>query len=83
MIANHSSSPSVQVTRPDGKSETQGLTVVDEPTAKQSDPTVLDLQLRTLAKQPTTKPVVRTCPYLSIAYIYTSITISSVIHIHL
>lgn len=29
----------VQVTRPDGKPETFGLLVLDEPTAKQSDPT--------------------------------------------
>lgn len=28
-----------QVTRPDGKPETLGLVVLDEPTARQSDPT--------------------------------------------
>lgn len=28
-----------QVTRPDGKPETLGLLVLDEPTARQSDPT--------------------------------------------
>ena len=28
-----------QVTKPDGKPETLGLTVLDEPCAKQSDPT--------------------------------------------
>ena len=39
-----------------------GLTVADEPKAKQSDPTVLDLQLRTLTKQTTVKPVV-SVPY--------------------
>lgn len=48
----------LQVSRPDGKPETLGLTVLDEPTAKQSDPTVLDLQLRTLTKQTTVKPAV-------------------------
>ena len=29
----------LQVTRPDGKPETLGLVVLDEPMAKQSDPT--------------------------------------------
>ena len=48
----------VQVSRPDGKTESAGLVVADEPRAKQSDPTVLDLQLRTLTKQTTVKPVV-------------------------
>lgn len=47
------------MTLPDGKPETLGLTVLDEPRAKQSDPTVLDLQLRTVAKQTTVKPMVR------------------------
>ena len=47
------------MTRPDDKTETAGLLVLDEPRAKQSDPTVLDLQLRTLTKQTTVKPVVR------------------------
>ncbi|XP_031553953.1 intraflagellar transport protein 46 homolog [Actinia tenebrosa] len=41
----------IKVTRPDGKPETLGLLVLDEPTARQSDPTVLDLQLRTISKQ--------------------------------
>lgn len=41
----------LKVTRPDGKPETLGLVVLDEPMAKQSDPTVLDLQLRTISKQ--------------------------------
>lgn len=49
---------SLQVSLPDGRSETLGLNVLDEPRAKQSDPTVLDLQLRTLAKQTTVKPMV-------------------------
>jgi intraflagellar transport protein 46 len=47
----------LKVARPDGKTETAGLLVLDEPRAKQSDPTVLDLQLRTLTKQTTVKPV--------------------------
>ncbi|XP_064407449.1 intraflagellar transport protein 46 homolog isoform X2 [Halichondria panicea] len=47
----------LKVTRPDGEADTLGLSVIDEPTAKQSDPTVLDLQLRTLTKQTTVKPV--------------------------
>ncbi|XP_066024855.1 intraflagellar transport protein 46 homolog [Pocillopora verrucosa] len=41
----------LKVTRPDGKPETLGLVVLDEPMANQSDPTVLDLQLRTISKQ--------------------------------
>ena len=32
--------------------------MLDEPCAKQSDPTVLDLQLRTMAKQSSIKPMV-------------------------
>lgn len=39
-----------KVPRPDGKQETLGLHVLDEPCASQSDPTVLDLQLRSLTK---------------------------------
>ena len=55
-------SPPCQVTRPDSKGDQLGLVMLDEPTAKQSDPTVLDLQLRTLTKQPTVKPVVSPSP---------------------
>ena len=40
----------LKVARPDGKSVTLGLTVLDEPCAKQSDPTVLDLHLRSITK---------------------------------
>ena len=47
-----------QIPRPDQKSESLGLTVLDEPCAKQSDPTVLDLQLRAVSKQSTMKQVV-------------------------
>ena len=49
----------MQVSRPDNKADPQlGKTVLDEPKTKQSDPTVLDLQLRAIAKQPNVKPVV-------------------------
>jgi hypothetical protein len=34
------------VARPDGKTDDLGLKMLDEPAAKQSDPTVLNLQLR-------------------------------------
>lgn len=47
-----------QVTRPDGKTESLGLTVLDEPCAKQSDRTVLDLQIRAVSKQTAVKPMV-------------------------
>ena len=40
----------VQVNRHDGKSDKLGLDVLDEPTANQSDPSVLDLQLRSIHK---------------------------------
>lgn len=40
----------LKVPRPDGKENTLGLTIVDEPCAKQSDPTVLNLQLRNISK---------------------------------
>ena len=47
------------MSRPDNKGDSQlGKTVLDEPKTKQSDPTVLDLQLRAIAKQPNVKPVV-------------------------
>eukprot|EP01137_Pigoraptor_chileana_P032399 Opistho-2@21702 len=47
----------VKVQRPDDKPSSLGLTVVDEPCAAQSDPTVLDLQLRTLLKQASAQPM--------------------------
>ena len=47
-----------QIPRPDQKAETLGLTVLDEPCAKQSDPIVLDLRLRAVSKQSTMKQVV-------------------------
>ncbi|XP_033641231.1 intraflagellar transport protein 46 homolog isoform X2 [Asterias rubens] len=45
----------IKIPRPDNQSDTLGLTVLDEPCAKQSDPTVLDLTLRAISKQTTTK----------------------------
>ncbi|XP_065183384.1 intraflagellar transport protein 46 homolog isoform X3 [Sycon ciliatum] len=47
----------VKVERPDGKPEMLGLTVLDEPCAKQSDPTVMDLQLRRMTKEKQAKHV--------------------------
>lgn len=46
----------IKPARPDGKEEELGLTVVDEPAANQSDPTVLDLQLRALSKKSNLQP---------------------------
>ena len=43
------------------KPDTLGLTVLDEPCAKQSDPVVLDLQLRAISKQQTDKKLVGSC----------------------
>ena len=48
------------MTRPDGKTESLGLSVLDEPCAKQSDRTVLDLQIRAVSKQTAVKPMVHT-----------------------
>ncbi|GAB6033091.1 Intraflagellar transport protein 46 [Chamberlinius hualienensis] len=47
----------IKVTRPDKKEESLGLTVIDEPSLKQSDPSVLDLQLRAISKESTTKSI--------------------------
>nr|XP_006814223.1 PREDICTED: intraflagellar transport protein 46 homolog isoform X3 [Saccoglossus kowalevskii] len=47
----------LKISEPDGKPSTLGLIVLDEPCARQSDPTVLDLQLRAISKQTTTKSV--------------------------
>ena len=46
-----------QVDRPDGKPEALGLKQLDEPAAVQSDPTVLDLQLRAVSKTATLEPM--------------------------
>ncbi|KAH9488626.1 Intraflagellar transport protein 46 [Bulinus truncatus] len=48
----------IKIPRPDKKPDTLGLTVLDEPCAKQSDPTVLDLQLRAISKQTTAKQLI-------------------------
>lgn len=48
----------IKIIRPDSKPDTLGLTVLDEPCSKQSDPTVLDLQLRAISKQSTDKKMV-------------------------
>ncbi|XP_052253903.1 intraflagellar transport protein 46 homolog isoform X2 [Dreissena polymorpha] len=48
----------IKISRPDQKPDTLGLTVMDEPCAKQSDPVVLDLQLRAISKQTTDKKLV-------------------------
>ena len=42
--------PFIKIPRPDKKITTLGLTVLDEPAGKQSDPTALDLQLRVITK---------------------------------
>mmetsp|Transcript_20907 Transcript_20907/g.35699 ORF Transcript_20907/g.35699 Transcript_20907/m.35699 type:complete len:444 (-) Transcript_20907:57-1388(-) len=41
----------IKAPRPDGKPDFLGLKVLDEPAARQSDPTVLTLQLRQLSKE--------------------------------
>jgi len=41
----------VKVPRPDGKADDLGLKVLDEPTATQSDATVLELRLRAISKK--------------------------------
>ncbi|XP_064651256.1 intraflagellar transport protein 46 homolog isoform X3 [Lineus longissimus] len=47
----------IKITRPDNKPDDIGLKVLDEPCAKQSDPTVLDLHLRSISKQTNLKAV--------------------------
>ena len=41
-----------KVPRPDGKEHGLGLVLLDEPSSKQSDPHVLNLQMRYTSKQP-------------------------------
>ena len=48
----------IKIPRPDGKVDEVGFKVLDEPCAKQSDPTVLDLTLRSISKQPNLKTMV-------------------------
>eukprot|EP01006_Ploeotia_vitrea_P037747 TRINITY_DN66166_c5_g13_i1.p1 TRINITY_DN66166_c5_g13~~TRINITY_DN66166_c5_g13_i1.p1 ORF type:complete len:413 (-),score=262.15 TRINITY_DN66166_c5_g13_i1:30-1268(-) len=43
--------------RPDNKNDALGLTILDEPSLHQSDPTVLDLLLRVESKQSNLKPM--------------------------
>lgn len=47
----------MQVPRPDGKADGLGLLVLDEPSIKQSDPTVLSLWLSEETKQHATSEV--------------------------
>ncbi|KAJ4436054.1 hypothetical protein ANN_18681 [Periplaneta americana] len=51
----------LKIPRPDGKSDSIGLKVLDEPCAKQSEPAVLHLQLRAVAKQSSAKAVSPLC----------------------
>jgi intraflagellar transport protein 46 len=48
----------IKVPRPDGLEDGAGLIYLDEPGGKQSDPAVLDLQLRAVAKQSSAKEAV-------------------------
>ena len=43
----------LKIPRPDGKSDGLGVSLLDEPAAKQSDPTTLELQLRHASKDVT------------------------------
>lgn len=43
--------PFLKVPRPDGKEDGSGLKYIDEPASNQSDPTVLELQLRAKSKK--------------------------------
>jgi intraflagellar transport protein 46 len=47
----------IKVPRPDGKESSLGLTKVDEPCLNPSDPTVLDLQLRSISKHSKVEPM--------------------------
>lgn len=47
----------MQLPRPDGQEDRCGLASLDEPGPLQSDPTVLDLQLRTLSKRSGGEPI--------------------------
>jgi intraflagellar transport protein 46 len=50
--------PFLKMPRPDGKADPLGLAVLDEPAAQQTDPTVLDLQLRAISTQAALQPIV-------------------------
>jgi len=43
--------------RPDGQKETLGLVVIDEPIIDQTDPYILDMQIRQLSKKKPTKSI--------------------------
>jgi intraflagellar transport protein 46 len=47
----------IKVPRPDGKESSLGLTKLDEPCLNPSDPTVLDLQLRSISKHSNMQPM--------------------------
>jgi len=47
----------IKIDRPDGKESTLGLTKLDEPCLNPSDPTVLDLQLRSISKASNIQPM--------------------------
>jgi len=47
----------LKIPRPDGKKDGLGLIELDEPALNQSDPTVLDLQLRSVSKHSNLQPV--------------------------
>jgi len=49
--------PFVKVPRPDSKPDNLGLTVLDEPSSQQSDPTVFTLQLRAVTKSSAAQPM--------------------------
>ena len=48
----------IKIPRPDGVDQGLGIKLLDEPSAKQSDSTVMDLTLRAVAKQTSAKAVV-------------------------
>ena len=48
----------LKVQRLDNEKETLGLTILEEPSAKQSDPSILELQLRVVMKQSSQKLLV-------------------------
>lgn len=48
----------LKVGRPDGQDEMLGLEMLDEPSLQQSDPSVLDLRLRSVFKQSSSKAII-------------------------
>uniref|UniRef100_A0A914WQG1 Intraflagellar transport protein 46 homolog n=1 Tax=Plectus sambesii TaxID=2011161 RepID=A0A914WQG1_9BILA len=48
----------IKIPRPDDVEDNLGLLVLDEPSAKQSDPTILDLQMRAMTKEGAPKDTV-------------------------